>query len=80
MNWGNFNSIIVVPQMLRHLSLNGSLDQSFGQLLEKPVFSNQVFRLFVIRQQAVYQFVVYGHFSSFENFGRFLPLNRLHKI
>jgi hypothetical protein len=42
--------------------------------------SNQVFRLFVIRQQAIYQFVVYGHFSSFENFGSFLPLNRLHKI
>jgi len=35
---------------------------------------------FVIRLQAVYQFVAYGHFTSFENFGSFLPLNRLHKI
>ena len=55
-------------------------DQSFGQLLEKPVLSNQIFGLLVIHQQAVYQFVVYGHFSSFENFGSFLPLDRLHKI
>jgi len=28
----------------------------------------------------VYQFIAYGHFSSFENFGSFLPLARLHKI
>jgi hypothetical protein len=66
--------------VLSHLGFEGSFDQSFGQLLEKPVFSNEVFRLFVIRQQAVYQFVAYGHFSSFENFGSFLPLDRLHKI
>jgi hypothetical protein len=32
------------------------------------------------RQQAVYQFVAYGHFSSFEDEGSFLPLDRLHKI
>jgi hypothetical protein len=69
-----------MPQMLRHLGFKGSLDQSFGQLLKKSVFSNQVLRLFVIRQQAVYQFVVYGHFSSFENFGSFQSLNRLYKI
>ena len=54
--------------------------QTFGELLEEPVFPNQVFRLFVIRQQAVYQFVAYGHFSSFENIGSYLPLDRLHKI
>ena len=33
-----------------------------------------------IRQQAVYQFVAYGRFSYLENFGSFLPLDRLHKI
>jgi hypothetical protein len=66
--------------VLSHLGLEGSLDQSFGELLEKPVFSDEVFRLFVIRQQAVYQFVAYGHFSSFEDEGSFLPLDRLHKI
>jgi hypothetical protein len=32
------------------------------------------------RQQEVYQFVAYGHFSSFEDEGSFLPLDRLHKI
>ena len=51
-----------------------TLPQTFGELLEEPVFPNQVFRLFVIRQQAVYQFVAYGHFSSFENTGSYLPL------
>ena len=66
--------------MLSHLGFKGTFDQPFGQLLEKPVFSDEVFRLFVIRQQAVYQFVAYGHFSSFEDEGSFLPLNRLHKI
>ncbi len=48
--------------------------------LRSPFFSYEILRLFVIRQQAVYQFVAYVHFSSFENFGSFLPLNRLHKI
>ena len=72
--------VLAVPKVLSHLGFKGTLDQSFGQLLEKPVFSNEVFRFFVIRQQAVYQFVAYGHFSSFENFGSFLPLDRLHKI
>lgn len=47
---------------------------------EESVFSDEVFRLFVIRQQAVYQFVAYGHFSSFEDEGSFLQLDRLHKI
>jgi hypothetical protein len=47
--------------------------------LRSPFFSNEVFRLFVIRQQAVYQFVAYGHFSSFEDEGSFLPLNRFQK-
>ena len=72
--------VLAVPKVLSHLGFKGTLDQSFGQLLEKPVFSNEVFRFFVIRQQAVYQFVAYGRFSYLENFGSFLPLDRLHKI
>jgi hypothetical protein len=72
--------ILTVTKVLGHLGFKGSFDQPFGELLEKPVFSNQVFRLFVIRQQAVYQVVAYGHFSSFGDEGSFLPLNRLHKI
>jgi hypothetical protein len=55
--------------VLGHLGFECSFDQSFGQLLEKPVLSDEVFRLFVIRQQVVYQFVAYGHFSSFEDEG-----------
>jgi hypothetical protein len=72
--------VLAVSKVLSHLGFKGTFNQSFGQLLEKPVFSDEVFRFFVIHQQAVYQFVAYGHFSSFENFGSFLPLNRLHEI
>jgi hypothetical protein len=72
--------VIALPKVLSHLGFKGTLDQSFSQLLEKPVFSNEVFRFFVIRQQAVYQFVAYGHFSSFENFCSCLPLVLLNKI
>jgi hypothetical protein len=68
--------VLVVPKVLGHLGLEGSFDQSFSQLLEKPVFSDEVFRLFVIHQQAVYQFIAYRHFSSFEDGGSFLPLDR----
>jgi hypothetical protein len=66
--------------VLSHLGSEGSLDQSFGQLLEQPVFSNEIFKFFVIHQKAVYQFVAYGHLSSFEDEGSFLQLDRLHKI
>jgi hypothetical protein len=52
-----------------------TLHQSFGELLEEPVFPNYVFKLFVICQQAVYQFVTYGHFPSFENIGSYLPVD-----
>jgi len=69
-----------VPKVLSHFGFKCTFNQPFGQLFEKPVFSNEVFRFFVIRQQAVYQFVAYGHFSSFEDEGSFLPLDRLHKI
>ena len=69
-----------MSKVLNHFSSKSSLYQTFGQLLEKPFFSDEAFRLFVIRQQSVFEFVAYGLFSYFEKFGNFLPLNRLHKI
>jgi len=39
-----------VTKVLSHLDFKRTLHQSFGELLEKPVLPNQVFRLFVIRQ------------------------------
>jgi hypothetical protein len=51
--------VLAVPKVFGHLGFKRTFDQSFDQLLEKPVFSNEVFRLFVIRQQTVYQFVAY---------------------
>jgi hypothetical protein len=75
-----YRLIFGVTKVLSHLDFKRTLHQALGELLEKPVFSNQVFRLFVIRQQSVYQFVAYGHFSAFEKTGSYLPSNRLHKI
>jgi hypothetical protein len=66
-------------QVLGHLGLQGTLHQSPGELLEQAVFTNEVFLRFVISQQAVYEFVAYGHYSSFSKYGSFLPNNRLHK-
>jgi len=34
-----------VPKVLGHLGFEGTLDQSFGEFLEKPVFSDEVCRL-----------------------------------
>ena len=72
--------IFGVAQVLGHLGFQGALDQTFGQLLEQAVFSDEVFRLFVASEQLVGQFVAYGHGSSFLMFGSFLPFDRLHKI
>jgi hypothetical protein len=66
-------------QVLGHLGLQGTLHQSPGELLEQAVFTNEVFLRFVISQQAVYEFVAYGRYSSFSKYGSFLPNNRLHK-
>jgi hypothetical protein len=40
----------------------------------------QVFGFLVIGQQAVDQFVAYGHFCSLQSYGSFPPNDRLHKI
>ena len=66
-----------MAQVLSHFGLQCALNQFLGQLLEKPVLSNEVFRLFVIGQQTVYKFVAYGHLSSFMMFGSFLPFDFL---
>ena len=66
--------------MLIQICFQRTFDQSFGKLLEKPVFSDKIFRFFVIRQPAVYQFVAYGDFSSLEDEGSFLPSDHLRKI
>ena len=48
-------------------------------LLLQAVFAYEVFWLFVVSQQGIYEFVAYGHFSSFLKDGSFLPKDRLHK-
>ncbi len=41
-----------MAQVLSQFSVQGSLDQQFGQLLAQPVFANEVLRLPVVGQQA----------------------------
>jgi hypothetical protein len=68
-----------VPKVLGHLGLQGALHKPFGELLEQAVLAYEVFGLFVVSQQAVDEFVAYGHFASFLKDGSFLPKDRLHK-
>jgi hypothetical protein len=50
-----------MPQVFGHLGFERALHQSLGELLEQAVFANEVFGFFVVSQQAVDQFVAYGH-------------------
>ncbi len=51
-----------MAQVLSQLSVQSSLDQQLGQLLEQSVLANQVFGLLVAGQQARQQFFGYGVF------------------
>jgi len=55
--------VLIVADVLSHLRGHCSLQQLLRQLLQQPVFANQVLGLFVVLQQIVYQLVVYGHLS-----------------
>jgi hypothetical protein len=57
--------VLGVAQVLGHLGLQSTLDQSLGQRLEQAVFSDEVFRLFLASEQLVDQFAADGHGSSF---------------
>lgn len=48
-----------MAKALRKLSVQGSLDQQLGQLLEQVVLADQVFRFLVVGQQARQQFFGY---------------------
>jgi hypothetical protein len=54
--------VFSVTQVLGHFRFKGAFDQSFGELLEQAVLADEVFRFFVVSQQAVDEFVAYGHF------------------
>ena len=60
--------VLAMSQVLGHLRIERTLDQQLGQLLERAVLANQVFRLLVVRQQAIQQLrrhsrllLLYGH-------------------
>ncbi len=75
----------LVAEVLGQLCVQRLLHQQLGQLLEQAVLTNQVFRLFVVGQQAGQQFLRYfvllgchcicGHTGS-----RLRLIVRLHKI
>ena len=74
-----------VAQVFGQLSVQGSLDQQFGQLLEQAVLANQVFGLFVVGQQARPQFFGYvvflGAHGVYGQAGlRRQWIGRLHKV
>ncbi len=55
-----------MPQMNRHFRLKSTLYNGLGELLEKTVFSDQIFRflLIVVRKQMIEQLFVNGHIMS----------------
>lgn len=71
--------------MLSQLGVQGAFNQQFGQMLEQSIVANEVFRLFVVGQQAREQFFgnvvfldvhsAYGQASL-----RWRWIGRLHKI
>ena len=50
------------------LGLKGKPVQAFGHLLQQAVSSNEAFRLLVVSEKLVDQFIAYGHGSSFSMF------------
>ena len=51
--------VAFMAQVLSQLSVQSSLDQQLGQLLEQAVLADEVFRLLVVGQQAGQQFFGY---------------------
>jgi len=72
--------ILGVAQVFSHLGLKGSLHQFLGEQLEQAVLTDEVFRLLVVSQQVVDQFVRDGHlFAVPLKCSSSLPIDRLHK-
>ena len=53
--------VLLIAEMVGHLGLHGPLQQRLGELLQQPVFANDVFGLLVVRQQFVDEVEVDGH-------------------
>lgn len=80
-----YRFVAFVTQVLSQLSVQGSLDQQLGQLLEQAVLADEVFRLLVDGQQArqqLFGYVVFlGAYCAYGQAGlRRRWLGRLHKI
>lgn len=77
--------VAFMAQVLSQLSVQGSLDQQLGQLLEQTVLADEVFGLLVVGQQARQQFFGYvvflGAHCAYGQAGlRRRLIVRLHKI
>ena len=71
--------MLAVAKVVGHFGFQRALHQLLGELLEQPVLADEVLGLFIVSQQAVDQFVAYGHCGSLVKCGSFLPNDRLHK-
>ena len=76
--------VLVVTEMLGHFGIERLLHEQLGQLLQKAVLADQIFRLLVVGQQRGQQLLGYfllacSHGVSGSD-GSFLPRARLHKI
>ena len=77
--------VAFMAQVLSQLSVQSSLDQQLGQLLEQAVLADEVFRLLVVGQQARQQFFGYvvflgAHCACGQAGLRRRWIVRLHKI
>ncbi len=52
--------MLVVAQVRGHFHLQGALDNGFGQLLQQPIGTDQVFGALIVRHQGVEQLSRYG--------------------
>src|SRR5258705_8892684 len=53
--------VLLVAQMVRHLGLQGSLQDGLGEFLEQTVLPDDILGLFVVDQQLVDQLLVDCH-------------------
>src|SRR5215468_2180657 len=61
----SFRRVLLVTEMMSHLSIQDPFDEGFGELLEQTALSNQVFGLLVVFQKFIEDFFRDSHNRSF---------------
>src|SRR5882724_6373960 len=71
--------VLLIAHVLGQFRGHRPLQQPLRQLLQQPVLAYQIFRLFVVLQQIVYQLIVYGHLFSLAKLPLLALNEHLHK-